>query len=189
MTDKALKTYQTEVKETIITTLKEYLEAPDDDDGNPDWSAYDGLVDNLNIKISDLSTKLVSNIAAAQPKVSNKSSKTKVSGETKRKNSYTQWVRLASQIRKGESDLGNLTFTVTENFRDKATASAVKYFGAAADLDLVGKTMSVVELLETLKQGGGDQRLLADEKDLTLTAICWGLMPVEFRESLVSEQD
>lgn len=99
---------------------------------------------------------------------------------TKRKNHYTQWVRLSDRIRKGEIS-GDEKFFVTENFRDKGTPSAQKYF--QEDFGIVGKSMTVKALLDTL------HKILPGERYLTITAICWGLMPSDFREQLIAKHE
>lgn len=162
------------------------MEAPEDDDGNPDWSPYDIFIEHLHDNVLQHAQEFAANLEAERPKASVKAaaSKPKKGGEkgVGRKNTYTQWVRVASHIRKGEAD-GDQEFVVGDNFTNKSAASASKYLGMKGDLGLDGRTMSVKALLDTLKE------CMPDEKDLTLTAICWGLMPKEFRDSLVEELD
>jgi len=186
MSDKVLSTFKLDITEAVKESLHECLAPPVDVDedgeevGEPDWSIYDDvmnhIIDNIMIRAADL----VTNLEALQPQVSSKKG-TKKDG-TKRNNTYTRWVRVASKIRKNKLP-GDQQVTVTANFSNNTTASATKYFAIQDDLELEGETMSIKDLLEHLKSS------MQGEKDLTLTAICWGLMPKEFRENLVVELD
>jgi hypothetical protein len=180
MSIKALSTFELAVKGAITESLQACLETTPDDDGEPDWSDYDDLIAHISVNVQNHAKELVANLEAARPKVSNKATGKKTGA--KRKNTYTQWVRVASRIRKGEIK-GDKVVTVGANFRDKSTASATKYFDMKDDLELEGKDIPVEELLAHLKES------MPDEKDLTLTAICWGLMPPAFRDTLVEELD
>jgi hypothetical protein len=177
MATKALSTFESKLNGAIIESLKACMEEPEGDDG-PDWSAYDDFVAHLSLNIQHHAKELVKSLEVNVPKVT-ASKGSKSGSDTKRQNTYTQWVRVASHIRKGDIS-GNEEVTIGANFRDKSTASATKYFEKRDDLELEGKTMTVKELLSHLKSS------MPDEKDLTLTAICWGLMPKDFRDELVS---
>jgi hypothetical protein len=183
---KALSKFNAGLKSALLESLKACMEAPDDEEGNPDWTAYDDFIEHAHTNVINHARELAANLEAEHHKVSGKAmaggkAKKPEKGGT-RKNTYTRFVRVASQIRKGAID-SEQEFVVGDNFRDKSTASASKYLAMKGDLGLDGRSMTVKFLLDTLKE------CMPDEKDLTLTAICWGLMPKEFRDSLVEELD
>jgi len=190
---KALSKFNVDLEHAILESLKAFLEPPADEDGNPvldgdgnpDWTSYNVFIENTHTNVMNHVRELVANLGAFSPKVSVKASAAKPKkGEKKtgRTNTYTQWVRVASHIRKGATD-GDREFVVGDNFTNKTTPSASNYLVMKDDLGLDGETMSVKALLTRLKDS------MPDEKDLTLTAICWGLMPKEFRDRLVEDLD
>lgn len=182
-TNKTLSNFESNLNKIILNSLKACLEAPEDDNGDPDWSPYDDVIEHLSNTVKQHVRTLVANIESASPKVSaSKSGKTNKSGGAKKKNTYTQWVRVASRIRKDEIP-GDEEVTVGANFRNLNSLSAIKYTENKEELELEGKTMTVKELLNHLKNS------MPDLKDLSLTAMCWGLMPSDFREELVAKLD
>lgn len=181
MSTSTLKSFESNLNGSIIESLKACMEAPEDESGEPDWSAYDDFVNHLSTNIFNHVKELAAAIEKSAPKVSKPSTKGGKGG-AKRNNTYTQWVRVASNIRKGNVD-GNKEVTVGSHFSNPSAAAASKYDAMKDDLELDGETMTVDELLTRLKES------LPGEKDLTLTAIAWGLMPKDFRDNLVAELD
>lgn len=184
---KALSKFNAGLKFALLESLKACMEAPEDENGTPDWTAYDDFIDHAHTNVMNHVKEFAANLEAEHHKVSVKKAEKPEKAEKAekgagRKNTYTRFVRVASHIRKGDIDSDH-EFVVGDNFRDKSTASASKYLAMKGDLDLDGKSMTVKFLLDTLKG------CMPDEKDLTLTAICWGLMPKDFRVSLVEELD
>jgi len=181
---KALSKFNAGLKSALLESLKACMEAPEDENGNPDWTVYADFIDHAHTNVMNHVKEFAANLEAEHPKVSVKATASGKKAEkgAGRKNTYTRFVRVASHIRKGDIDSDH-EFIVGDNFRDKSTASASKYLAMKGDLGLDGNSMTVKILLDTLK------KCMPDEKDLTLTAICWGLMPKEFRDSLVEELD
>lgn len=92
---------------------------------------------------------------------------------------YSQWVKGLTRIRRGEV-MGDDMITVGDHFTSKTSKSVAKYNNVKDHLRLEGQDMSVRTLMDKLKSCPG----LSGEKDLVITAIAWGLIPVTRREEL-----
>ena len=170
---KTLTKFDTSVRSAITEAIKDCLQAED-------YSVYDEFVDYLAKKIHQAAGPFIASPSKETSNTTKASSsgKTTKSGAPRKVSAYTQWVKLASSISKGADEPAAYEqFTAVENF-NSGSGSAQKY--SDYELDLVGKTMSVKELLATLKDS------LPDEKTMSIAAMGWGLMPKEFRESLVA---
>jgi hypothetical protein len=179
MPHKAATKFESGLKDIIIQTITTNVECETDANGEPDWSDYMSLIDVLHTNIIAHAAPLVA--AASATTVSGGSSTSSAPKTGKRSNNYTKWVRIAAKIRKNAIN-GDKQLTITSNFSNKGNSSATKYEEARESLDLEGKTMSLSETLDYLKENMPEK-----EKDLTITAICWGLMSKDFREEMVEE--
>lgn len=92
---------------------------------------------------------------------------------------YSQWVKGITRIRHGEVQ-GDDMVTIGNHFTSKTSKSIDKYNHVKDTLDLEGQEMSVKSLMERLKSCAG----LSGEREVTLTAIAWGLIPAPRREEL-----
>lgn len=188
MSSKAVNEFEQKLPTIITESLQACMEAPEDDDGQPDWSVYEDFVQHLTQSVMPSVKDLCSKITnlGTPSKVSTtkggavKSTKATKSGAERKKNPYTVWVKIASQIRKGTLP-GDEEFTVTSNFTNASAPSATKYQGIQGSLNIDGENMQIKDVLNALKSAMPD-----NEKDLTLSAICWGLMPQDFRDTLVA---
>lgn len=171
-TDTALQSFHDEVKALATSVLKDCLEDYDPEAWGP---IEQRLADGIVPLTKDLLKK--TKPVATQPKSVTATKKT--SNRTGR-NPYAQWVKAMSHIRNGTID-GEQEVEIGDNFKNKDSVSAKKYYALKDELNLHGENISVKSLLSILKDK------MPDVKDMTITAMSWGLVDEQLRKDLVVE--
>jgi hypothetical protein len=160
--------FQQMVVNIVDVLVSENIEGSDGDD------AWTDFKNDLVKSIMD-----AAKVAFSEPLFVQKKSKGGSPKGDNKVNSYTQWVKGVTRIRKGLVS-GNDKVTLGDHFTKKTTISATKYYDNSDSLGLDGTVMTVKDLLDTLKA----HPELSNEKDLSITAIAWGLIPAERRQEL-----
>ena len=155
--DATLTTFIEDVENVIQIALESELECPD----NGDWSEYDDLKKAICIRIHGVAQTFLDNVGKKK----------------KGPNAYSKWIKLSSLVRAEEKD-GDELITVTNNFTATAVSSAKKYKQIMKSIPY-GLEISIKDLLQSIKN------LLPNEKDVTISAIGWGLISTSRREEIV----
>lgn len=166
----------------IFDAIKDCMEEPEDG-----WGTYDGFKDIVYSKISPViesAMRSVENIDQPKaPRISKKKKSVVVEAEKTPgtteivRNPYAKWVSGISKIRKGEHE-GLDEIEVGCYFKNESSTSAKKYLNEKSSLGLDGCTMTVRDLITSLKDA------FPDEKDMTINAISWGLVSEERRRDI-----
>ena len=161
----------------IFDAIKECMEEPEDG-----WSAYEDFKNTILNKVMPIIDEALSSVEkVTQPKTTRISKKKKNDPEPGAseivRNPYAKWVSGISKIRKGEHE-GLDEIEVGCYFKNESSTSAKKYLSERSDLGLDGQTMTVKDLISTLKES------FPDEKDMTINAISWGLVSEERRREI-----
>lgn len=180
--------------EAIGQVVDTILECPEDEEGNPDTTAYDPLKEELGKQIISLVEQLrashTADITKLQKAAGSKVSKSSSTTKTKTTGKYAQFVGalkyLKPDSRGTHEKLANTEVTVGDNFKDKGAACAMRYYDYKDKLKFTkdgneqcieGQTMTLADLYDVLVKASS-----LDEKfnnGMTRAGLMWGLTSEE----------
>lgn len=168
---------QQDIDKAIFDAIKDCMEEPEDG-----WTAYEDFKNTILKNVMPIIDEALSSVEkVTQPKTTRISKKKKNDPEPGAteivRNPYAKWVSGISKIRKGEHE-GQDEIEVGCYFKNESSTSAKKYLNERANIGLDGQTMTVKDLISTLKEA------FPDEKDMTINAISWGLVSEERRREI-----
>lgn len=152
------------------------------DDNREGWNKFGAGLVKLIVAEAQRAFVQAAQTARSAQAVPKTKTKTKATTKSRASNGngkpiYSQWVKGITRVRNGEV-AGDDMVNLGNHFGKTKTAD--KYQRVKDTLDLEGQEMTVKQLIGNLKSCSG----LSGEREVTITAIAWGLIPGPRREEL-----